>query len=51
VTAAIIARHVKNVTQHEHYLCGPAPMMSFVADQLHELGVEQSQIHQEDFIF
>ena len=51
VTAAVISRHIKNVTQHEYYICGPAPMMSFVAGQLHELGVEQSQIHQEDFTF
>ncbi len=51
VTADVIARHVSNVTEREYFICGPAPMMTFVDEQLRALGVASAHIHQEEFTF
>jgi predicted ferric reductase len=36
-------------TDAQYYVCGPPPMMDAVADALHELGVDASQVHMERF--
>lgn len=51
VTADVITRHVSDAVQRDYFICGPAPMMAFVEEQLRALGVASAQIHQEEFTF
>jgi predicted ferric reductase len=50
VSREVLARHLP--AQHRHYqcfLCGPGPMMDFVARELIALGVPSARIHSERF--
>ncbi len=52
ITPELLEEHLSDHPErHEHFLCGPAPMMDAVTDGLHEHGVPLERIHSERFDF
>lgn len=49
VTAALIKKSVVNPAEADYFICGPAPMMQAVIQELRSLGVPRRQIHFEVF--
>ena len=52
VTAELVAKYLTaTATAYQYFICGPAPMMAAVTDQLKRLGVGEGSIHTEEFTF
>jgi len=49
LTEEIVRKEVKDLDQHDIWLCGPPPMMDGVEKLLLGMGVSQNQIHTERF--
>lgn len=42
---------IEELADREVFLCGPDPLMNWSKDALRELGINESQVHQEQFAF
>ncbi len=51
LSAASLRRLLGNLREHDIYLCGPPGMTASVRRALHELGVDDADIHEETFTF
>ena len=51
LSAASLRRLLGNLREHDIYLCGPPGMTASVRRALHELGVGDTDIHEEMFTF
>jgi predicted ferric reductase len=51
LSAESLRRLLGNLREHDIYLCGPPGMTASVRRALHELGVDDADIHEETFTF
>jgi predicted ferric reductase len=52
IDAALLTRHLpKPYAEHEHFICGPNPMMDAVEAALDQLGVPMTKYHSERYSF
>jgi ferredoxin-NADP reductase len=51
LSAASLRRLLGNLREHDIYVCGPPGMTASVRLALHELGVDDADIHEETFTF